>query len=476
VPPTSPAPPPPIGTWAREVRPALSRLLRLAGPVVVAELGWMAMGLVDTVMVGPLGPDAIGAVGLGSGLFMAVAIFGMGLLLGLDTLVSHAFGAGRRDECDRWLVHGLVLGIVVAVPLTAIVVTGLAFIDHAGLHPDVERLTIPYLRAVTWSLLPLLGYAALRRYLQGMGLVRPVTFALVSANLVNLAGNWALIYGHLGVPALGVAGAAWATCLARVYMVAVLAVAVIVHDQKAGSPLRTAWHPIEPSRLARLFRLGFPAAAQVTLEVGVFAAATALAGTLDPVSLASHQIALNVAAFVFMVPLGMASASAVVVGHAVGRGDARGAGVAGWTALALISAFMLLVAAMLVSIPHRLLSVFTGNAAVIATGTTLLWIAAVFQLFDGLQAVATGVLRGVGDTRTPMLWNLAGHWMLGLPVGYFLCFRAGWGVQGLWVGLSVGLTSVGILLVLVWARRVTRLGAAADYVRHRAGPMDEPNV
>jgi len=465
-----------IRAWTRDVRPALRRLLVLAGPVVVAELGWMAMGLVDTVMVGPLGPDAIGAVGLGSGLFMAVAIFGMGLLLGLDTLVSQAFGAGRPDECDRWLVHGLVLGTLVAVPLTGIVFTGLALIDHAGLHPDVERLTVPYLRAVTWSLLPLLGYAALRRYLQGMGVVRPVTIALVSANLVNFVGNWALIYGHLGAPALGVAGAAWATCLARVYMVAVLVVAVVVHDRQAGSPLRTAWRPIEPSRLVRVVRLGFPAAAQVTLEVGVFAAATALAGTLDPVSLASHQIALNIAAFVFMVPLGMASASAVVVGHAVGRGDGHGAGVAGWTALALISAFMLVVAAMFVSAPHRLLAVFTDNPAVVATATTLLWIAAVFQLFDGLQAVATGVLRGIGDTRTPMLWNLAGHWMLGLPVGYLLCFSAGWGVKGLWVGLSVGLTSVGILLVSVWARRVPRLVTVADALPRRAVALDDVNV
>jgi MATE family multidrug resistance protein len=465
------------GTWARDVRPALGRLLVLAGPVVIAELGWMAMGLVDTVMVGPLGPDAIGAVGLGSGLFMAVAIFGMGLLLGLDTLVSQAYGAGRTEECDRWLVHGLVLGASIAVPLTGIVLGGVALMHRAGLHPDVERLTVPYLRAVTWSLLPLLCYAALRRYLQGMGLVRPVTFALVSANLVNVVANWALIYGRLGLPALGVAGAAWATFLARVYMALVLAAAVFLHDRRSGHQLRSALRPLEIARLVRLTRLGFPAAAQVTLEVGVFAAATALAGTLDPISLASHQIALNVAAFVFMVPLGTASASAVVVGHAVGRGDGHGAGVAGWTALGLISCFMLLVAIVFVSIPHRLLAVFTDNGAVIATGTVLLSIAAVFQLFDGLQAVATGVLRGVGDTRTPMLWNLAGHWMLGLPVGYLLCFTAGWGGSGLWVGLAVGLISVGILLLAVWARRVARLQrSAASWPATGARPVAERNV
>jgi MATE family multidrug resistance protein len=169
-------------------------------------------------------------------------------------------------------------------------------------------------------------------------------------------------------------------------------------------------------------------------------------------------VALNIASFVFMVPLGAASASAVVVGHAVGRRDPRGAGIAGWTALGVISAFMLLVAVVFVTMPHLLLAVFTDDDAVVAMGRRLLLVAAVFQLFDGLQVVATGVLRGIGDTRTPMLWNLAGHWMLGLPVGYLLCFHSSWGVTGLWVGLSIGLTIVGVVLVGVWARRVGGLG------------------
>jgi len=440
-----------------EVQAALRRLLALAGPVILAELGWMAMGLVDTVMVGPLGPAAIGAVGLGSGVFMALAIFGMGLLLGLDTLVSQAAGAGRLDECHRWLVHGLALGALAALPLAGLLALVISFIASWGLHPETERLALPYLQAIAWSLFPLLVYASFRRYLQGLGLVRPITFALVTANAVNLFSNWVLIYGHLGMPALGVPGAAWATCLARVYMAAVLGVAILLHDRRSGSTLSGAFGWPTFDRLTRLTRLGLPAAVQLTLEVGVFAAATALAGKLDPVSTASHQVALNIASFVFMVPLGSASASAVVVGHAVGRRDARGAGVAGWTALGVIAAFMLFVALVFVTMPRLLLSVFTDNAAVIATGRRLLFVAAIFQLFDGLQVVATGVLRGVGDTRAPMLWNLAGHWMFGLPVGYLLCFRYDWGVTGLWVGLSIGLTFVGIVLVGVWARRATGL-------------------
>jgi MATE family multidrug resistance protein len=451
------------------VRAHAGPLLRLAVPVVLAELGWMTMGLVDTIMVGPLGPDAIGAVGLGGSLFMAVAIFGMGMLLGLDTLVSQAFGARRLDECHRWLRSGLLLGAIIAVPFTIGLVWASDRLDLLGLHPDVERLTSPYLGVVSWSLPVLLCYAAFRRYLQGMSVVRPIMFALVSANLVNVAANWTLIYGHFGAPALGVAGAAWATNLCRLYLAAVLLGAILVHDRRTGGTLRRSAAAGTTRRLRRLIALSLPAALQVTLEVGVFAAATALAGKLSPVALAAHQVALNIAAFVFMVPLGMASAGAVLVGQHIGRGDRIGAARAGWTALVTIACFMLVVAMLLVLAPRLLLIGFTRDAQVLAIGATLLAVAAVFQLFDGLQVVATGILRGIGDTRTPMIWNLAGHWFGGLPIGWTLCFVTGFGVLGLWIGLSVGLTIVGIVLVFVWSRRVRALVAADARVKTAAG-------
>lgn len=442
---------------AEALRPHVRPLLRLAVPVILAELGWMSMGLVDTLMVGPLGPEAIGAVGLGSTLVMAVAVFGMGLLLGLDTLVSQAFGARRLDECHRWLFHGLVVGAALAVPITPLLWWGAGQLSALRLHPDVERMTAPYVRAVSWSLALLFCYAAFRRYLQGMSVVRPITFALVSANLVNVVANWAFIYGHLGLPRLGVTGAAWATNLSRVYMCAVLLAAIVLHDRRTGGRLREALGGLSWPRVRRLLALGLPAALQVTLEVGVFAAATALAGQLEPVALASHQIALNIASFVFMVPLGMASAGAVLVGQHVGRRDTVAAARAGWTALATIACFMLAIAAVFLTASRLLLAGFTRDERVLALGVTLLGVAAVFQLFDGLQAVATGVLRGVGDTRTPMIWNLAGHWGFGLPVGWWLCFAAGLGVVGLWIGLSIGLILVGAVLVHAWWRHVRTL-------------------
>ena len=426
----------------------------LALPVVIAELGWMTMGMVDTLMVGPLGPAAIGAVGLGSALFIAIGIFAMGMLLGLDTLVSQSFGAGQLDECHRWLVHGVFLSVLLTIPTVLLLFWVSARLDQWGMNPDVLRLLRPYLDAIAWSTLPLLVYFAFRRYLQGLGVVRPIMVTLIVANLINFAGNWLLIEGHLGAPALGVTGSAWATVLARVVMAASLFVVILRRERPQQPGLMNAAMSIEMTRLRRLVALGAPAAGQLTLEVGVFAMASALAGRMQPASLAAHQIALNIAGFTYMVPLGVASAGAVRVGQAIGRLDPAAAARAGWTALLFGVGFMSIAALAFITIPRPLIGAFTIDAGVLEIGVALLAVAAVFQLFDGLQAVATGVLRGLGETRMPMLWNLAGHWFIGLPLAYVLAFNLDFGVIGLWWGLSSGLIICGVALLVVWWRRI----------------------
>jgi MATE family multidrug resistance protein len=438
------------------LRAELTPMLRVAVPVVLAELGWMGMGIVDTVMVGPLGPAAIAAAGIGNSLHIAFAIFGMGLLLGLDTLVSQAYGARDTASCHRWLFHGVVLALLLTPILILTCAAILAAIPALGFHPEVTPLLRGYFGVILWSSPFLLLYAAFRRYLQGIHLVKPVMIALVTANLVNAGFNWIFIYGHFGSPALGVSGSAWATVLSRLYMATVLLIAIARYD-------RTAWHDraafgrFDRAWFRRLLALGLPAASTVALEVGVFAAATALAGKLAPVAAASHQIALNIAAVAFMIPLGLASAGAVRVGHAVGAGDPRRASAAGWMAILLGMAFMLLAATTFLLAPRMLIALFTRDEAVLALGSSLLFVAAIFQLFDGLQGVTTGVLRGLGDTRTPMITNLAAHWLFGLPVGYTLCFVAGYGVIGLWIGLSTGLILAGGVLLFAWHRQIHRL-------------------
>jgi MATE family multidrug resistance protein len=441
---------PELSSLRREFRP----MLRLALPVVVAELGWTAMATVDTLMVGRISAEAIGAVSLGSGVFLGVTIFGMGLLLGLDTLISQAYGAGRIVDCHRSLVHGIYAALFMAPPLAGVLVLVIRVLPGFGINPAVYELAVPYLRPVMWSLLPLLLYAAARRFLQATGHVTAVMVVLVVANGVNALTNWGLIFGKWGLPELGVVGAGWATFVSRVFMAAVLLGVIVYFEWKERRGLFETPLGIEWSRFRELFGLGLPAAFHITLEMGLFSVATALAGRLDAASLAAHQIALSVAATTFMVPLGVSSAGAVRVGHAMGRGDRDGVVHGGWMAIAFGVGFMFLAMLTLLVFPRQIIALFTTDAAVFAVGVSLLSVAALFQLFDGLQVVTAGVLRGLGDTRTPMVAGLLGYWILGLPTGYLLCFRYGWGVFGLWVGMLVGLLTVGLVLLAAWVRHL----------------------
>jgi multidrug resistance protein, MATE family len=436
-----------------ELRP----LLKLAGPVILAEVGWMSMGIVDTIMVGPLGPAAISATGMGSGVFTAIVIFGMSLMLGLDAYVSQAHGAGNERECLLWLHQGVWLACCAAPIAMALTWIMYGTLDEWGLHQETRRLVGPYIRVISISALPLLVYSAFRRYLQGMHLVQPIMVALVSANIINAATNWVLIYGNFGMPALGVEGSAWATTAARVYMAVFLYLAIRREHQRRGHRHPKVDLGIDPARIRRLVALGFPAASQVALEVGVFAVATALAGRLDPVSSGAHQIALNLASLAFMVPLGLASSAAVRVGYAYGAGDRPRAARAGWTALALGCVIMTALGLVFFLWPAPLVTIFSRDPRIIQIGVSLLAIAAAFQLFDGTQAVVTGALRGISETRMPMIANFIGHWFLGLPVGYVLCFRLGWGVRGLWIGLSIGLVVAALVLTVVWWKRAVTL-------------------
>ena len=426
------------------------KVTRLALPVVIAELGWMGMTTVDTIMVGPLGPAAIGALGVSSSAFYTIAIFGMGLLLGLDTLVSQAHGAGDSDDTHLSLSQGIYLAIVVSIPLTVIFLYLPAVFRIFGINPQVSYLAELFVRTLTWSTLPLLLYGAFRRYLQGMGQVRPVMFVLITANLVNWFCNWLLIQGRWGLPALGVTGSALSTCIARVYMAAGLLLVIWYFDRNSNSRLL---RPLNLKRMQELLKLGLPAATQIVLEIGAFGAAAMLAGRLEPEALAAHQIAITCASITYMVPLGIASASAVAVGQAIGRSDFALARRNGYIAIGLACAFMICSAIAFVAVPQAIFSLYSHDAKVVILGIKLLGIAALFQLFDGIQTVATGALRGLGETNIPMLVNLCGYWLFGLPVGYYFCFQMSLGVRGLWWGLTAALIIISVVLLLVWQRK-----------------------
>jgi multidrug resistance protein, MATE family len=438
------------------LRAQLRPTLHLALPLILAEIGWMSMVIVDTMMVGrlPYSAQAIGAVSISSSLFIVFAFFGEGILIGLDTLVSQAFGAGHREDCHRSLINGIYLSFAIA-PFLAIPVWILPrYFESFGVTHEVAVLASPYMRTLSAGLLPLLLYFAVRRTLQGMNMVRPIAFALVTANLVNLVGNYMLIFGKFGFPALGVTGSGWATAISRTYLALVLVVYLLWYDSRHKTELLKT--PVEPDflRIRQLISLGFPAALQLTAEVSVFALVAALIARLGAVAQAGHQIALNTVAFTYMVPLGISSAAAVRVGQALGRRDPLGARDAGDTAILLGASFMSCMSVVLLVFPRVIARFYTSDLTVIRNASILLIAGAAFQLFDGLQTVATGALRGSGDTRTPMLCHFTGYWLIGLPLGAWLCFRRHWGALGLWVGLSLSLILIGILLLFFWRRKV----------------------
>ena len=428
----------------------LRSLVHLAFPVVMAELGWMAMAVVDTAMVGRLNAVAIGAVGLGSILYGTIVLFGFGLLLSMDPLVARAYGAGDLRDCHHTLHQGIVLAFVLTPPLMALTYALPALLFRWDVNPTTAAACGPFIRILSWSTLPLLLYACLRRYLQARKFVRPVMFALVSANLVNWLGDWILIYGHFGFRAYGIAGSAWSTILARIYMAGFLAAAIVYQERSRHSGLFRQRPRLDFVRLREMLRIGLPAASQILLEVGAFSAATVIAGKLSPVALAAHQIALNCASFTYMVPLGIGSATAISVGHALGQNDQPGAVRVGWIGIALGAACMSIGAVLFLALPTQIMRIYTTQLQVIRTGASLLVIAAFFQLFDGIQTVTTGALRGIRDTASAMTLNFLGYWVIGLPLGWYLCFHWNMGARGVWLGLCLALILLAGALLLVW--------------------------
>ncbi len=433
---------------SRGARNEMRAMLSIAAPLILSELGWMAMGLVDTMFVGRVSAEAIGAISLGTTIFYTISVCAGGLLLGLETLVAQGFGAGNREDCRRSFVNGFWFTLVLIPAVMAAVWAAMRALPSFGVNPAVLKVALPYLRTLNWSAPPLLLYFWIRRYLQSSNIVRPIMIALILANVLNVAGNWILVFGNLGAPRMGAVGSAWSTFASRLLMFAWLLIVLIRHEPDL---VHLNWRA-DRERLAALIRLGVPAATQMAFEFVVWTTATVLAGRLTADALAAHQIALATVSTTFMMPLGVSSAASVRVGQAMGRGDRPGAARSGWAAVALGSAVMSVSALGLLLFPGVIARWFTPELAVIAGAVPILRMAAFFQLFDGFQVVITGALRGLGDTRTPLLCHFGGYWMLGLPLGVLLAFGKGMGAFGLWVGLSGGVIAIGSVLLAFWFR------------------------
>lgn len=438
----------------KELRPTLA----LALPIIIGQVSQILMGITDSVMIGRVGVVALAAASFTSAVFGVVFIVGIGLLLPVAVLVARAHGAGRPEESAAYLRHGVALAGGSSVLGTVALLALSTHLDWLGQPAEVVAEVGTYFRLIAVSLVPVLLYQVLRQFSEAMGHPWSAMVLLLLGVALNVLLNWILIWGHLGFPALGLEGAGWATLISR--CVALAALWLWLHhlpDLRAAWPQR--WRgALERTRLREMLALGIPAAGQLLFEAGAFTAAALMMGWLGTVPLAAHQIALNCASFMFMVPLGLAIATSMRIGRAVGEGRPAVLRAVGFGALGAGVGFMTLAAVGFALGGWWLARAFTPEPAVVALAVQLLVVAAIFQTADGAQVIGAGALRGLTDVRIPTLITFVAYWVIALPVGYLLAFRTPLGPVGVWSGLAVGLALAAVLLA--WRfHRLTRRGA-----------------
>ena len=417
---------------------------RLAAPIVVVQVGMMLMGVVDAAIVGRYSAEGLASVALGNVYFNSVVTLGHGTLMALDPLISQAVGAKDQAAIERSLQRGLILCLILSAPLALLLLPGEPLLALLNQPDEIVPVAADYARACALGVLPYLAFIALRQTVQSFALVRPVVVAVVIGNAANVFLDWAMVFGKLGFPEMGAVGSGWATTICRWLM----AIALLWGCRHAIVPYLRRWsrEDLAMAPLWRMVRIGFPIGLQLWIEFMAFSVALLLVGLLGVDQLAGHQIALMLAALTYMVPLGVSAAAAVLVGHAVGRGDPEAARREASAALACGVGFMATTAILLITCAPWLARLFTPDPGILAAAATLIPIAGVFQVVDGIQGVSSGILRGAGDTRIPMLSNLAGYAVVGLPIGAWLCFSLKWGAPGVWWGLCAGLAAVALLL------------------------------
>jgi MATE family multidrug resistance protein len=454
------------GAPARSRRPGARRaalllrhesnaLLRIAGPIVLSQLGGVGMNTMDTIMVGPLGAVSLAAVGLGAGLHMAAIMVSTGVLLGMGPLVSQAFGAGNRQECRHVLMQGLWLALAMSVPMIALNVVGEPLALALGQDPLVAAIIGDYMWALAWGVVPLLLFMAFRGFLEGMGIAKPAMVITFIGLGVNFIGNSMFIHGVDGwIPAMGAVGAGWSTTLVRWSMLIAMAIYIIRHP--GLHPFRgVRWRP-ESLLLRRITTIGAPTGGQMGLEVGLFVFAAVMMGWFGAVELGTHQVTLNIAATTFMVALGVSIAGSIRVGQHIGARNHSGLKRSVVVTHVFAIGFMGLFAIVFVVAPESLLRLYTDDPEILRLGAQLLPIAAAFQVFDGAQVAGFCVLRGAADTRVPMLISFISFWMVGAVSSYVLGFVIGMGPVGVWIGLCIGLATASALLLIRIRRGIWR--------------------
>lgn len=435
----------------------IKETILLADPVMIGQLGFMMMGVVDSLMVGEIGAAPLAAASLGNSLTMVIFIVSLGVAIAVTPLVAISNGAGNQKECEKYFKQSILVNIIFGLITLTVIVIISYFIQFLDQPQEVVNQASSYTRILGLSIIPVLLFHSYKQFIEGLSFTKPAMYFSILANLVNAFTNWLLIYGNLGFPQLGLDGAGWATLMSRIFM----AVGLFIYTNRSinfrNYNMLPVVHSIDFPTIKKILKLGLPSGFQYLFEVGAFSFAVVMVGWIGTKPLAAHQIAINLASISFMIVLGISSAGGIRVGDALGKKDFVNVRTAGITALVLGVSLMTLFGIVFMSLNKYLPTLYIKDNEVILIASSLIIIAAIFQIFDGAQAVGIGILRGLTDVKVPTLITFIAYWIIGLPSAYLFGFVFDFGVSGIWVGLLISLASSASMLTVRFIRKTRQL-------------------
>jgi MATE family multidrug resistance protein len=426
----------------------IRKTLNLAYPIIIGQLGFIMMGVVDSVMVGSVGAVPLAASSVGNSLFILIFIVGLGISVAVTPLVAIAVGGGRYDECGTLFRQSMLINLVVGIILALIIIFGSGLLIYINQPPEVVKQAQSYSKLLGISVIPSMIFSSYKQFIEGFSVMKPAMVVVLLANLINVLFNWLLIFGKMGFPQLGLDGAGWSTFVSRIFMALALMTYVMRTENFRQYDVTLRFKNINIKVIKKILALGLPSGVQYFFEVGAFSFAVIMVGWLGTYQLAAHQIAINLASISFMCAVGVSAAGSIRVGNAVGRKNILEIRRAGFTAIIVSASIMGTFGIVFITLRNILPGLYIDNHSVISFASSILIIAALFQISDGVQAVGIGVLRGLTDVKGPTIITFIAYWILALPMGYLLGFILEYGIVGVWIGLFLGLTTSALLLTL----------------------------
>ncbi len=441
----------------------IKQTIKLALPVAIGQVGHVMFGVVDSLMVGPLGKDALAAASLVNSVVILILILGLGVSLAITPLIGIAKGQNNNDECGIILRQSLIVNVVFAFLLTLTLIFLSFFLEKLNQPAEVVEMADSYLRIISVSLIPFMIFQSYRQFIEGLSFTKPAMYITLAANIVNVFGNWVFIHGNLGMSAFGLDGAGFSTFLNRLFMAALIFGFVIKSEKFKKYDPSLKFRSINWRMIIKIIKLGLPIGIAFFFEVGAFSASAFIIGWLGSAQLAAHQIAISIASVSFMFIVGIATAATIRVSTELGKENYDEMRNAGFSAIKLAAVFMALSAILFVVLKDFLPALFIDDAEVIPVAASLILIGAFFQISDGIQAVGLGILRGITDVKVPMIVTFFAYWVIGLPSGYYLSFNLNYGAVGVWIGLLIGLSVAALILTIRFNVKSNRIKLNANF-------------